>query len=536
MDRDHQLRLGRSWVALLVCFVANYCVAQSGFSVLPQLQEPLNHGSAFILIPGNSNFKVIGDFIDESQDLAASRLPYIATFSNKGSLLSISPLIDSNYTMPFVVEHFSSIKKDDESFYCYAYRDVGGEFLRSYLIEIELGNESIRRGVIIEPTTDTDFPGLAMTYNGSSEIAVVNAMWQGDTNSIHITRLDTLFNVLSTFEVHGNVMPENTTIPHYVEYTANYELTMVGETRRNGVAGFDTADLFILRVDTFGNIIHSSIVPTPVHLRLAYASSYTILRDAESNWIISAGELLGIDGCTTCRKYVPYIVSIDPEFDTINWITRFLDEPIAPSFQNFVYSNTECSDGYISSGFRISSTPESYPQSAFLFKASKSGDSLWTKYYVPLGWEASRVGLIQFFDIKVTSNDELLIAGRVFDKENNLVRPWLLRVDKDGCVVSGCDSSVALAELPARKYNYFDVYPNPSFDNITLVGLHDVSNPVEVTITNSIGTLVHKTTVNRVGKGEVLAFSLSNQPRGVYYISLTSTKEGIFELHEVILL
>ncbi len=524
----------KAFTSVFVSFICFGSVqAQEYFSVLPDMGGHDGQAQTFLIMPYQEHFVVIGDYIDSSLiGLEPGIWPWLAKFDYEGTLLHNTVLVDTSYSYAFHADHYSSILKNDSTLYYYAYRDMGGDYFTSYLLEIDLLNATLTRSKLLSPPVGDHFATCAVTYNGIDELAVANILWRGDTNSVFITRLDTSFNVIQSIEVNGNIEPKRHNIPQHIAFADEGSFILIGESRRDGVADFDTADIFYMRVDTTGTILDSRLAPTSVHLRFVWAFSYTVLKDELENWIISAGELLGIDSCWYCRQYVPYMLSVSPEFDSVNWEIRFSDIPIHPRIQHVVHSSAECSDGFVSAGFRISSIQEIYPSTGLLFKASKEGDSLWMRHYIPVGWDSTRASWIEFNDIKTTANDNLIVAGTIADRELGIVRAWLLQLDKDGCLVPGCNDSVDVDDTEDDKHNLFRMYPNPATSEIYLLGLSELQGDIRISIIDMTGRALNSTLLHDLSSGAQYIIPVEHLQPGGYILRISTSAGKILEQHK----
>lgn len=138
---------------------------------------------------------------------------------------------------------------------------------------------------------------------------------------------------------------------------------------------------------------------------------------------------------------------------------------------------TQVEDGFIVSG-------EFYNYNGFdngvLFKASDNGDSLWMKHYIPLNWNEDRVGSVRFTDIQTSPYGTIIVTGAVGDFQENIIRPWILQLDKDGCLVPDCNAVGTHHEDVESSQENFTIFPNPASTEIYV--LSHISSAASLTI------------------------------------------------------
>jgi hypothetical protein len=109
----------------------------------------------------------------------------------------------------------------------------------------------------------------------------------------------------------------------------------------------------------------------------------------------------------------------------------------------------------------IFNPPIANPDYGYLFKVSEIGDSLWLRKYQPVNWDTTRAIWMNFQQLICTPYNTLAVCGRVSDGSEKIIRAWLLHVDKDGCLVPGCATSVSDLDLINGKAPPFKFFPNP---------------------------------------------------------------------------
>lgn len=164
------------------------------------------------------------------------------------------------------------------------------------------------------------------------------------------------------------------------------------------------------------------------------------------------------------------------------------------------------------------------------FKFSPVGDSLWYRYY----YHQDTTDESYIWSFAPTPDTGFVHFGIFLDFDNDydpqrIQYSWLLKTDKYGCEVEGCES-IGLEEW-AVKSPKFELYPNPAKDHVILqwdwleVGLGEVW---DVEITDIQGRIVEKYTILNLEHQEQ-RIPLGSFSPGAYMLSIKQSQQNIFQ-------
>ncbi len=125
-------------------------------------------------------------------------------------------------------------------------------------------------------------------------------------------------------------------------------------------------------------------------------------------------------------------------------------------------------------------------------------------------WEGLRP-----LELIATEDGGYLVYGEIFDSDE-FIYPFLLKTD-----YLGRSAPVGIVEEKERRF--FNLYPNPAYDNLTISGNGTIpmNESAEICIYNTCGKLVFTTHANKLPK----TVSISMLPKGLYLMKL-SMSEG----------
>ena len=75
------------------------------------------------------------------------------------------------------------------------------------------------------------------------------------------------------------------------------------------------------------------------------------------------------------------------------------------------------------------------PDYGLIMKVSSQGDSLWTRKIIPIGWDSLRSLNLTFKQINITPYNTIVLVGAVADDLRGWLRPWVVHLDSDGCLI-----------------------------------------------------------------------------------------------------
>jgi hypothetical protein len=257
-----------------------------------------------------------------------------------------------------------------------------------------------------------------------------------------------------------------------------------------------TWDLY-LRIDSSGNILKLKRHSFPEfgkdwHLSFAFADGFKYFRNADGSFTM-LGCLAPVDKSRQ-SPCIPYIIRYSPELDSVIWKVRFHEQggKVHDTLSDFVGSLIGLSDG---SGFMACGSVLDYnfPKAsyAYLFKASSSGDSVWMRKYLPLGWTNDRARWLDFFQLQESPYGGIVACGRVSDDSTSAIRAWVIHLDSLGCLVPGCDKLVSNEDVQSGSEAAFVLYPNPAVgDYVYLLSRISTNEPLRMQMLDMKGMVI----------------------------------------------
>lgn len=156
------------------------------------------------------------------------------------------------------------------------------------------------------------------------------------------------------------------------------------------------------------------------------------------------------------------------------------------------------------------------------YKFSSNGDSIWFRRY----FYQEETDISTIWSFVPTPDSGYIHVGHWVDNNNTLLvgnYNWLLKTDKYGCEVSGCQvlgMSEEVLEEPSPA-----VYPNPSTGVFAIeIPEGTLNQHWRLRIYNLKGRLVLERSLQ---EGEVSTFDLSRQPDGLYLLQMQQNGKAI---------
>lgn len=519
----------RHLITLLLLFNQFSVFSQNNFDILPDVEGIDGQATCFICIPDTTSIKIIGnrnDTIFESH----SEDPWIGEFDYEGKKIQVNLLADTLYTNPFNAFNNALAHKSNNIYYYYARRHIYGDFFNPYLIEFNISTGEILRSVLITHSSDSmlSYSGSFMSYNKiNNKILLLNSLVKGDSLLTYLVVLDTLFNINHEIEVK-DLVKDN--LPYWCKMNNDGSFIIIGEGlfKENQLPAF--SDIYFEKIDSSGQVLALKLSPTSVNLNFGIANTRTIIEDRFGHWIIGGLHYENRSNfCQNCHQLIPYVFSTTAEFDTLLWQTRFYDLVSSNSDEYFLHSITGVKDGFIVAGDYLSSG--SLHKSGVLFKVSFTGDSIWMKHYIPLNWEEDRVAWVNFNDIKNTPYGTIIVAGAIGDLVQQKVRPWILQLNSDGCLLPGCNVVSTNEEyVIGKNCDYFDIYPNPVSNELFLASRVTDNVKLNIKITSMNGSIVKESNLSPCA-GYQYILPISDLISGSYYLIVSNPKTNQSENH-----
>jgi hypothetical protein len=522
--------MNKNWILAILFVIRAVLDSQGQFSVIPDVGGVYGQAMSFLIVPDSDSIIILGhryDTIIPGYDSS----PWIGKFSYSGELTDVKQLEDNKYDFPFNVFSCPLAKKSDEIYYYYARIDTGGTYYLPYLIELNSRTGEVLKSRIIEYSNAPELPFLGTSIKYSNNfIYLLNYITNADSTWSVVTIVDTSFNLIKTIDVKGEINAQN--FGGFLALNSDSTFEIVGITYMETGPFKDRFHLYFQKCDFNGHGIDYNLAPTDFPLTLGLAHTNTIIKDISGNWIISVlyNEDKS-DSCLGCNQLIPYTIKLNNDFSQLIWQTRFYDMPSQLRPHYFLHSITEVEDGYITAGdFFHSFEGSPFPESGVLYKVSLNGDSLWMKHYIPLSWDSSRVNFVDFNDITTTNFNTIIVAGSIDDNIDNLVRPWILYLDADGCLTPECNTVNTFNELNTIERRFIIVV-NPVLDNLMIECRSQNIEEVQVQIISLNGQIIRSTEIVGAFNYQYI-LPIGDISPGVYIVSISN--KSFIESYKII--
>ena len=502
---------------------------QSYFNLLPDFGGIDNWGGGYDVDISDNIIYVYGHRKDTTYD-GSDMKPILVQFDYEGAQKSLIPLRDSSYATPFNAIRFNHVNKNDSIWYCYSARFINS-VSTAYLFELNINTGKIIRSILLpnlEFIEENSSPqGI---YRNEENLYLLSYQQDADSVRLFITTIDTSFSEISQFRVKPMAAKQ---FPSYFKREINGSFTIIVDSRRTVKDKYSSYQSSLMRVDSQGAVLEFTWAPfyPPISNLLSLAQN--VIQNETGDWIILGNQHEDkSDSCGNCFIGIPHIFSISENFDALIWKTRFFDIPevVGPHYSS--YSITKVADGYIGAGDYTKFDLEYFPSGGVLFKAGLNGDSLWMKHFLPLSWDGDRCQDARFIDIKTTKDDGIIIVGEIADLEIEARRPWILHLDKDGCLIPGCNT-VDVKEPGEDQLAYFIIYPNPTSDEIYFFSSVDRSQKVMVKILSTDGIVIKSLSFLPQSYNQYI-ISVADLPAGNYFLTFSNADGSSMESHPFI--
>lgn len=184
-------------------------------------------------------------------------------------------------------------------------------------------------------------------------------------------------------------------------------------------------------------------------------------------------------------------------------------------------------DGYILCGAGYYTIPGCRPDTigkcwanpGIIAKVSTTGDSLWLrKYFGVTDITESNI----LYDAEITPDSGYSFVGEAFTAwfgPEQGQHGWVLKTDKYGCVVPGCQLGTSISgESLTKRSEVMQVYPNPASDFINIIINKTISKNTKIVLLNILGETIES--YSNIETGSSYSISTRNLQPGVYIINL----------------
>lgn len=460
---------------------------------------------------------------------------HYSKFDYLGNLISTTFFEDTALNKIYLLTAFSPVKVNDSIYYVFlgTENDVSRRYLDPTLIKFNIRTKTILQKKIIRHPLGLDqgFAPRAISYDSVAKSCVIGFQtYIGEYPFAYIYELDSAFNILKMFSLPK--LPLQTT-PDWIEKKSDgiYELICDAYEIKNGELTGLIKFTYIM-VDSAGNILKKKDLNVSQPIGMVSGETYTIYRNADKTFNISAHEFN-----VKLEKAVPWAFHVSPEFDTIYWLKRFYDYPEIkienPQYllNDMAYSPFDTS--FVTSGdINEQGTQNTY---GLLFKVTKDGDSLWTRKYLPAGFGPDRALWMNFYQVAISPYNTIIVCGRVSDVLEQVVKGWLLQLDKDGCLVPGCGEIVKNEDIASGIVSAFKIYPNPIHDKFYLLSRISSNDNYQISIFNLQGQKIKETRVKPELGLQYIFMIPDDLISGNYILSISDEKGKLVQEEKLII-
>ena len=513
--------LARKALLLVIVFQVRETCGQSFFDIIPNLQSVEMQGGCRVLYALDSNFVVFGHRYDTSY-AGSNAKPWMGTFDYDGQMTALHSLRDTTYETPFNISFLQFAQKSPEKWLGYSARFINS-ISTPYLYELDMRSGKITSAVLLpNKSLPGEIFGPCNIYYSNNRISLLSYNQDPDSVRLFITELDTNFNFLREFRVQPGARKQ---FPKFFERQPDGTYIMIADSRRTINDNYNLFDAMLMHIDSNGYNITSRWSPSLVPVSNTLTAAKCILRGRDGNWVLLGHHILYPDSCPNCQIITPFKYSVSPNFDTLLWQINFRDIPIETEVLYHELGLTEVSDGFVGCGTFFHGNIDWRPSSGRIYKTSLNGDSLWTRNIIPIGWEEDRVVFADFYDVKETPFGTLVVAGHVVDRELEITRPWILHLDKNGCLVPGCHI-VGTHDPSSGPYDApFGMYPNPFSKEIYILSRIDSQDDHLIRLFSNYGAELRRGIFQPLLSAQYI-LTTENLVPGTYYLSITNQRTG----------
>ena len=510
---------------LSLCLCCILLWSQKTFSVLPDLGGVRGQCLLNGIVPDSMGIFTIGTLVTEEDSTGRKQIVkmQINRFDYDGNLLKSQILTDSVFEKIFIFSNDPLIKINDSLYILQMGLNIspqnGSDVV---LLMIDIKNlKIISVNKIPQPDPgDLDFVSVSKSGIVSDRFRMIFQHSKGLDITYYVYEFDLKLNIkkISKIPKLGTLTPY-----YWVSSDSENNIECVGqisEFRKNEPTR--KGNLFYLKLDSNMQVLKRKDLIGNFNIKIAIADNQSTFRDTDGSFVISAFDWVIGDNFSFGK---PLTLRMSPEFDTVYWI-----RPMYDHYEDTVYINQWTSygdkmsdgSGYVTCGDIHDYRFEGNVNYGLIYKVSERGDSLWTRRYLPIGWDSLRTYGMAFHQIRCTPYNTMVVAGGVGDSQSNTARAWLLHLDTDGCLVPGCGKVVRLEDVYQRRETAFDIYPNPLLtDRLAILCRAALNQEMDLNIVNLDGQRVLHSRFQATEGVHYIADIPSHLPHGTYIVSIS---------------
>ncbi len=393
---------------------------------------------------------------------------------------SVNKVADNKYTF-IAIDYLSRVVYDDFCYYSPITNEIQILFNRFRPFDLPTGFTRLY------PVGDSNFVLIEYSANGRP----------GYPSFITLSLLDNNFRALKS----KNHSAAYERAPVFVDFSYPRTIKIITEKFNEDLS---ISQIEFFEFDSNFELVQSNVID--LNLRL---SDNAITKDNDGNYIIAADSFYSV-GVNSV------IYSINDNFDKVNWRIE-LDKSLIPQGAKYYGSRVICSADstvFYAIGNVAYGLYEAHFMS-YLIKFNAKGEVLWTKFYKPKDFASSNIQNQSFTDACLVNDNRIMIIGYIRDKEKNTVYPWVLQLDKSGCVNDDDCNEVVSEKSYDLKNKGISLYPNPSSGEIKIL---TNGQEIDRIILHSIyGKELRQFKINN--QESTIDLNLSELTQGIYLIS-----------------
>ncbi len=513
----------------LIILIALSCLnsyAQSYFNLIPPIRGGDKDQARIMSAAADSNgFSILGEFPayingDSSRYYIQ---PILARFDYSGKMLFQKNLMTS-FPSPMIMERHPLIKKNDSVYYYRTYINLhNNSYLDKAIFEINIKSGDVLRSKEIEFPGDINANAVitGSYFNGKDRLFLGSYYNQ---SKINIVEIDTLFNFIRSDTI-PNI--KYTNAPIYLQLNSDSIFEIIGDAHFYKPNGDFVINIFYSKLDINRRILDYKYIVGPSINDWGFYSADNltcIARNEDNSWTLLLNEFIDLPNGDWYM--IPYFLKYSAEFDTLLWHTKFYDGPHEGRPLYTACSSIKCSDqsGNLGVAYVIN---KDFRNSAYslVFKVSPLGDSLWMRKYVPLDFDNKIAWYAELNPIIATPFNSYILVGDFGDHTDGRVKPWILHIDADGCLIPGCNEPISNEDIEINKEKAFLVYPNPvSSDKILMLSRVTMTEDSYLIISDLQGKEIKKTKFKPEAGAQYIIEIPSEIPNGEYLLKVLGAK------------
>lgn len=500
------------------------------FSLLPDVGAVRNQ-SAFYAVASDSNYiYTFGDrVIREDSNRRNKVIEYIVcVFDYSGKLLSIKSIIDTSIQRLVIYGDVFKIKRQKEAVFDLIYYEFPSTI--NPLGSMRYGRLNVFNGNIdsfaIIPWA---YPGNKDVFQESrNEITWVNdtlltslKVHGGGINELYIFEIDRSFNLVKWLKIENTKKDTSESIRWVTKDSlGNYEVITQELFLNNIISSTKYYSISYNKYDPNGLKVKKQIINTfGKNIGINGGGTFNVKRNDYNQFVIFGEE----QDTLTYKSIVPVVVYTSPEGDTLYKLTPMYAKPASGTNQvdHFSYYLEKLGNnrGYIASAV-IETNLFAEPDYGALFKVSSTGDSVWLRKFQPIGWDSTRARWMKFTMVKETPYQSLVVSAQVADGDENVLKSWILHLDKDGCLIPGCYTSTNTNLSNKNEATPFEVYPNPISGHLLYLLSRVTAKLCRISICDLSGNILETKSLSIEKDVQYLLDTPEKLPNGQYLIKL----------------